>query len=570
MSSKAISQVTDQLAKTQVDEKFELSFKDRGLKLNTAADAKEIADEIRKCKTMTALRMEGNTLGADAAEVIAKALQEHPEFQRAHWSDMFTGRLKTEIPPALKHLGKGIISAGAGLVELDLSDNAFGPTGVDGLIELLKSPSCYTLKELRLNNNGLGIGGGKMLSQCLLDCHKSSSAAGKPLALRVFISGRNRLENDGATALAAAFKAIGTLEEISMPQNGINPPGIQALAEAIEHNKGLKKLNLNDNTFTVTGAKSMAKVLHHIQKLEELNFGDCLVRTEGAKVLASAISQGHTSLKDVIFSGNEINKAGATAIADAMENKADLEMLDLDSNQLGEDGVEEVKGTMEAINKADALGSLSGDEGTDDEDEEDGDVHGEEVEAQEDEEGDAVDDPELQVKGKAISPEKQTVVSAKDFLSFPSPTKLIQMGAGRAAALKQELGSECSDVDKAVQTFMKVSSVVTTVDTKTKEAACDCTDKLFEDLLLDSREGAASLFANALLVNMGVLKGEDKKFRPPSSIVGPLTVLEHAVQQTYFPKQSREILSAFVSKPHPLLDKSGPARHNLLQTLYKF
>lgn len=46
----------------------------------------------------------------------------------------------------------------------------------------------------------------QMLSQCLLECHKKSVTAGHPLALKVFISGRNRLENDGATALAAAFK----------------------------------------------------------------------------------------------------------------------------------------------------------------------------------------------------------------------------------------------------------------------------------------------------------------------------------------------------------------------------
>jgi hypothetical protein len=45
-----------------------------------------------------------------------------------------------------------------------------------------------------------------MLAQSLLDCHKSSCQAGKPLALKVFICGRNRQENDGATALAQAFK----------------------------------------------------------------------------------------------------------------------------------------------------------------------------------------------------------------------------------------------------------------------------------------------------------------------------------------------------------------------------
>ena len=43
--------------------------------------AKEIVDAIQNCDHMTALCMEGNTLGVDAAESIAKALGQHPEFQ---------------------------------------------------------------------------------------------------------------------------------------------------------------------------------------------------------------------------------------------------------------------------------------------------------------------------------------------------------------------------------------------------------------------------------------------------------------------------------------------------------
>lgn len=53
---------------------------------------------------------------------------------------------------------------------------------------------------------------------------------------------------------------MGSLEEVCMPQNGINHEGITALAGAFECNKNLRILNLNDNTFTVEGAKSMAKV----------------------------------------------------------------------------------------------------------------------------------------------------------------------------------------------------------------------------------------------------------------------------------------------------------------------
>ena len=138
-----------------------------------------IVDEIKACHGMTSLQLSGNSFGTEAAAAIAEALSEIPTLQRALWSDMFVSRLKTEIPVALvgciAHdgapplmslsqgtLGDGLITAGAHLSELDLSDNAFGPTGLEGVKKLLVSHVCYSLKILKFNNNGLGIGGGKV------------------------------------------------------------------------------------------------------------------------------------------------------------------------------------------------------------------------------------------------------------------------------------------------------------------------------------------------------------------------------------------------------------------------
>ena len=45
-----------------------------------------------------------------------------------------------------------------------------------------------------------------MLAECLNKCHEASSAANKPLKLRVFVSGRGRLENEGAKALSKVFE----------------------------------------------------------------------------------------------------------------------------------------------------------------------------------------------------------------------------------------------------------------------------------------------------------------------------------------------------------------------------
>ena len=110
------------------------------------------------------------------------------------------------------------------LTELDLSDNAFGPNGIKGAVNLLSSPACFSLKILTLNNVGLGIGGAKvhgfitsigcvinlclvkMLSRALLNCHQAAADAGQKFALEEFTSGRNRLENKGAEAMAEVFE----------------------------------------------------------------------------------------------------------------------------------------------------------------------------------------------------------------------------------------------------------------------------------------------------------------------------------------------------------------------------
>lgn len=261
-----------------------ITFADKQLKWNTAADGlfknftikpkiikyffqipvEDVVKALDTQKVVHYLKLEGNTLGVDAAAAIGKALEKHPEFRKALWKNMFTSRLKTEIPEALRLLGNGMTIAGAKLTVLDLSDNAIGPHGMVGLEELLRSPVCYSLQELHMNNCGLGIYGGRMLSKAIIDCHMNSSAAGTPLKLKVFIGGRNRLENEGAKAIAQIFSTLKTLEQIEMPQNSIYHEGIAALAEGFKENKNLKILNLNDNTVTSKGAAHIAEALAHM------------------------------------------------------------------------------------------------------------------------------------------------------------------------------------------------------------------------------------------------------------------------------------------------------------------
>lgn len=117
---------------------------------------------------------------------------------------------------------------------------------------------------------------------------------------------------------------MGSLEEVHMPQNGINYAGVMALASAMRHNPELRVLNFNDNTFTKRGTLAMAQVrpvilqiihtnkvdiasvfdsvlspqaLRHLRNVQAINFGDCLVRCEGAIALAAVLREGLPILK---------------------------------------------------------------------------------------------------------------------------------------------------------------------------------------------------------------------------------------------------------------------------------
>lgn len=367
-------------------------------------------EEIKACKNLIFLNLEGNSLGVDAAKAIGEALKAHPEFTDALWKDLFTGRLKSEIPLALKALGEGIIAAKAKLSIIDCSDNALGPNGMVGLVDLLKSPACYSLKTLKLNNCGLGIQGGKMLAQALLTCYEESKKNGTPLQLKVFEAGRNRLENAGATALAGIFETLKSLEVIAMPQNGIYHPGISAIAKALNVNTKMRILNLNDNTITSIGAEALAPAIANLNNLQEINFGDCLLKTNGAISIASALAEEHTTLEILNLEYNEISSRGGRVISASLENKPNLKEVHLNGNKFSKTFCEEISMDMAALDKAEALKSLDENDDVDEDEEgqsDDEDEDEEDYEEEEDEEDEDDDDAEYEDEEDEIDEENE-------------------------------------------------------------------------------------------------------------------------------------------------------------------
>ncbi|XP_057682896.1 ran GTPase-activating protein 1b [Corythoichthys intestinalis] len=538
MASEDIAQLVDALSETHLGD-GELSYKGLGLKLDNVESVEELVQEIERYQHLRALRLEGNTLGVDAARAIAKALESKDRLQRCYWSDLFTGRLRSEIPIALKSLSGGLMIAGARLTVLDLSDNAFGPDGVKGIDQLLRSTCSHTLRELRLNNCGMGIGGGKILAEALMECHRQSSESGTPLALRVFVAGRNRLENEGASALARAFQLMGSLEEVHMPQNGINHSGVTALAAAMRHNKDLRVLNLNDNTFTKRGTLAMAQALGHLRNVQVINFGDCLVRCEGAIALAAVLREGLPILKELNLSFGEITDAAALVVAQALKDKPLLEKVDLNGNWLGEEGCEALREAMECQDKGDILASLSDDEGEAEEDDEQHD--------------NSDDEDDLKENGTTANEESPSKAHCPEevfsFLDCPSTEKLLQLGEMRKHLLPEV---NILDLQRAVDVLLKVASLYGK-EPEAKAIVLETFDMLLRKLTGSTLQ-AYTIFST-LLVLIGLLKGEARsKKLPPSP--GLVLCLEHAVQQNYFAQDHALLLHTILSK-NPKALKSG-------------
>ncbi|KAJ8927709.1 hypothetical protein NQ314_019797 [Rhamnusium bicolor] len=335
---------------------------------------------------------------------------------------------------------------------------------------------------------------------------------------------------------------IGTLEEIAMPQNGIYHVGISALSEAFTYNRNLQILNLNDNTIGPKGAEAIAKALPNLQNLKEINFGDCLLKTKGSILLANGLKNAHVNLRELILGFNEIKKEGALQLAGAMANKVSLVNVALDGNQLGQEGKEELKRKFREIGKFNVLGSLEEDESDDDEEEED-ESEGSDEENEESQEEDGVEITEI------ISSPNDTV-TIQEFLATPSAQNFMALGGNRTDILIKEAKKNGDiSIDNFIPVLMKVASLSNNTDSEVAETSLKCTELLFKDLFIWSQlTDKTSVVNNTILVNLGLIKSEDKKYKPTWNFESCLHALNNIITKNYVPESTKDTLKVFMQR----------------------
>ncbi|EDV29185.1 uncharacterized protein TRIADDRAFT_52814 [Trichoplax adhaerens] len=185
----------------------------------------------------------------------------------------------------------------------------------------------FTDKGLHLSHLGLGSRDIKILAQSLVE-----NTATVKLDLQ-----DNRLEGEGAVAIANMMKENTTIKEINLAENRIRSEGANAVAEMLLYNTEMLSLNVSGNDFEDNDAEILSEPIMINFHLQTLNLSHNKFSIIGGQFLGSAIAQ-NDGIEDLDLSWNHLRKKGAHAIAIALRSNVRLKYLNLSWNGFADDG----------------------------------------------------------------------------------------------------------------------------------------------------------------------------------------------------------------------------------------
>ncbi|CAI2371104.1 unnamed protein product [Moneuplotes crassus] len=255
----------------------------------------ELKDLIPNLNSIT---LSGHSYGLDACKYIGDIIKDAPNLTKINFSNSFIGKMKDEIPVNLAALLQGL--QGKQITHVDLSDNAFGPSGVPGFEEFLKkTPS---IKVLKMINCGLGPFGTPELAKCLKEGN---------IQLDELYAGRNRMECVGFQAISEYIKEVGTLKKVELPQNFVKKEGMIALIDALKNNKDLEYIHIHDNWLKEEAIKEFSGLLKSLSSLKSINISDCDIGGAGVKkiIRGLGLSESKETLQSFSCNYNEVERS---------------------------------------------------------------------------------------------------------------------------------------------------------------------------------------------------------------------------------------------------------------------
>ncbi|KAG1928749.1 protein NLRC5, partial [Pimephales promelas] len=261
-----------------------------------------------------------------------------------------------------KALASALRSNPSHLIELDLTGNDPGQSGVKQLYDLLQYPKCQLktwflspaadkacqyvrgivgenpllLRELNLSDRKLEDSNLKNLVPLLQDKH---------CKLNTLMLRNCDLTEESCSALATVLRSNSSLKELDMSNNdNLQDSGVKKLEDALKNtNCRLEKIRLRNCDLTKESCSNLATVLRSNSSLKELDMSNNNLQDSGVKKLQIALENINCTLEKLRLSDCSITEEGYIALASALRsNPSHLIELDLTGNDPGESGVKEL------------------------------------------------------------------------------------------------------------------------------------------------------------------------------------------------------------------------------------
>uniref|UniRef100_A0A8C1DKC3 NACHT domain-containing protein n=1 Tax=Cyprinus carpio carpio TaxID=630221 RepID=A0A8C1DKC3_CYPCA len=201
------------------------------------------------------------------------------------------------------------LKSNSNLIELDLTGNDPGQSGVQGLIDLLRG-GCCKLKTVKFLKSPAAQEACDYLSQVL---------GTNPLVLTELDLSEDKLGDlDGEKLSALLMDSHSKVEKIKLNNCKLTEKSCSVLATVLSSKTILKELNLNNSRLLDSGVKEICEGLKK-SKLKILKLSDCSITEEGYKALSSALRSNPSHLIELDLTGNDPGQSGVKEFIDSQK-----------------------------------------------------------------------------------------------------------------------------------------------------------------------------------------------------------------------------------------------------------
>ncbi|XP_016427515.1 ribonuclease inhibitor-like, partial [Sinocyclocheilus rhinocerous] len=210
-------------------------------------------------------------------------------------------------------IASGLRSNPSHLIELDLTGNDPGQSGVKQLSDLLQS-QYFSLKTLRLLQSPDAEEACKYLNYIL---HIKN-----PLLLRELNLSEHELGDTRVNQITALLQDKHCkLNTLILHKCGLTEESCSALATVLRSNSSLKELDMSNNNLQDSGVKKLQNGLENTNcTLQKLSLSDCSITEDGYKALASALRSNPSHLIELDLTGNDPGPSGVKQLDDLLQD----------------------------------------------------------------------------------------------------------------------------------------------------------------------------------------------------------------------------------------------------------